>query len=80
MNSAFVQLEQPQIAAHLPQPQQRGQHDHPALRQALRADGFQHFLAADLEHLLVNAALVVGQFAERHLLDLRRQIRRHIAS
>ena len=72
-----VQLQQPQIAAHLAQPQQRGEHHHAALGHALRADGFQHFLAARFDHLLINAALVGRQFAEGDLLELGRQIGRH---
>ena len=72
-----VQFEQPQIAADLPQPQQRAQHQHPALGRALRARRLQHSLAAGFDDLLINAALLRRQFAERHLFQLRRQIRRH---
>ena len=72
-----VQFQQPQIAAHLAQPQQRGQHHHATLGDALRAHGGQHFLAARFDDLLINAALIGRQFAERHLFELRGQIGRH---
>ena len=41
------------------------------------AGGLQHFLAAGFDDLLINAPLLRRQFAERHLFQLRRQIRRH---
>ncbi len=74
-----VEFQQPEIAANLPQPQQRGEHHHAAFGETLRADGFQNFLAAGLDDLLIDAALIGRQFAEGNLLDLRRQIRRNIA-
>jgi hypothetical protein len=44
----------------------------------LRADGFQDFLATRFDDLLINAALIGREFAERNLLQLRGQIRRDV--
>src|SRR5436190_10146715 len=81
--AAFVsfarQIQQPQVAANLPQPQQRGENNEATLGQPLRAHGLQNFLAAEFHHLLVNGALLLVQLAECDLFDLGRKIGGHVA-
>ena len=59
-----LHFEQPQIAADLPQPQQRAQHQHPAPGLSRRAGRSEHLVPGGFQELPVNAPLLRRQFAE----------------
>ena len=50
-------LEQAQIAANLPQAQERREHDHAAAGQTARIDRVHDCAAAGIQHLLIDGAL-----------------------
>ena len=70
------EVKQSRITADLAEPQEGGEHEHAVFggRLVARARGVKEFAAAGFEDLLVDGALVLGEFAGADLLDFGGEI------